>query len=108
MSILYRTELIRQTAKRAKVSQQMISIVFNNLEAAIAASLQRGDTVQLTNFGTFYRRSRPAEKVRDFKTGAMIDVPAGTVAAFRAGALLKQAVRPPAPTRRGRPKLRRL
>src|SRR3954471_11686705 len=108
MSIVYKTELIRQVAKRTQVNQQVISLVIDGLAAEIAGSLQRGDTVQVTNFGTFYSRPRPAGRVRDFRTGEPRDVPAGMVAAFRAGALLKRAVGTPTPARRGRPKLRQL
>ena|SRR5436305_457867 len=108
MSVVYKTELIRHVAKRTKVNQQLISVVIHGLAAEIAADLQRGDTVQLTNFGTFYRRPRPAGRVRDFTTGAWREVPAGTVAAFRAGAVLKKAVGALPPARRGRPRLHRL
>src|SRR4051812_3483409 len=108
MSVVYKTGLIRHIAKRAKVSQQVSSVVVNSLTTEIAASLQRGDTVQVTNWGTFYPRPRPAGRVRDFTTGAWRDVPAGTVAAFRAGALLKKAVGTLTPARRGRPRLRHL
>src|SRR3954468_4481955 len=108
MSVIYKTKLVRHVAKRTKVNQQLISIVIHGLAAEIAASLQQGDTVQLTNFGTFYSRPRPAGRVRDFTTGAWREVPAGTVAAFRAGALLKKAVGTPTPARRGRPRLRHL
>src|SRR4051812_41823293 len=108
MSVIYKTELVRHVAKRTKVSQQVISVVIHSLAAEIAAGLQRGDTVRLTNFGTFYSRPRAAGRVRDFTTAAWREVPAGTVAAFRAGALLKKAVGTSAPARRGRPKLRQL
>jgi nucleoid DNA-binding protein len=108
MSIVYKTELVRHIAKRTNLSQPVVSRVLNGLAAEVAASLQRGDPVQLTNFGTFYSRPRPAGRVRDFTTGAWLDVPAGTVATFRAGAVLKKAVGALPPARRGRPRLHRL
>src|SRR3954447_6795760 len=108
MSVVYKTALVRDIAKRTHVSQDVVLRVLAGLTTEIAAGLQHGDTVQLTNFGTFYSRPRPAGRVRDFRTGTPRDVPAGTVAAFRAGALLKKAVGTPAPARRGRPRLRHL
>src|SRR5205809_4280628 len=108
MGVVYKTRLVRQIAQRTKLSQHVVLVVLNGVAAEIAVSLQRGDTVQVTNFGTFYKRPRPAGRVRDFRTGEPRDVPAGMVAAFRAGALLKRAVGTPTPARRGRPKLRQL
>jgi nucleoid DNA-binding protein len=108
MSVVYKTELVRHIAKRMHLSQRVVSQVLTGLAAEVAASLERGDAVQVTNFGTFYRRPRPAGRVRDFTTGAWRDVPAGTVAAFRAGASLKKAVGALTPARGGRPRLHRL
>src|SRR4051794_14166050 len=108
MSVVYKTALVRDIAKRTHVSQDVVLRVLAGLTTELAASLQRGDTVRLTNFGTFYSRPRPAGRVRDFRTGEPRDVPAGIVAAFRAGALLKRAVGTPAPARRGRPQMRQM
>ena len=108
MGIVYKTQLIRQVGKNTRLSQKVVSDVLDEAIKEITVSLKRGDTVQLTNFGTFYSRLRMAGKVRDFKTGKRVDVAARSVAAFRVGTRLKQALARTSTSTRGRPKLRKL
>src|SRR3954469_13652557 len=108
MGIVYKTALIRQVAKNTRVSQKTVSDVLDGAIKEITASVKRGDQVQVTNFGTFYSRVRTAGTARDFTTGHRIDVAARTVAAFRVGTRLKQAVARTRASTRGRPRLRKL
>ena len=108
MAVVYKEAIIRRVAKDTRLGQRIVSDVLNGAMKEVTASLKRGDTVQLTNFGTFYSRRRNAGKARDFQTGKRVDVAARTVAAFRVGTRLKPAVARTSISTRGRPKLRKL
>lgn len=58
----------------------------------IQESLEDGDTVQLTGFGTFSVKEKPERKGRNPSTGEEITIPAKTVVRFKPGKLLKDAV----------------
>ena len=60
---------------------------------AITKSLTKGEDVTITGFGTFSARKRAARQGVNPKTGEKISIPAMTVAKFKAGKGLKEAVR---------------
>jgi DNA-binding protein HU-beta len=60
---------------------------------AIVDSLQRGERVQLTGFGTFETRERKERKGSNIQTGEEIIIPASTVPAFKPGKALRDAVK---------------
>jgi DNA-binding protein HU-beta len=55
--------------------------------------LKKGDKLTLTGFGTFSVVKRSARKGRNPQTGKEIKIPARKVARFKAGKLLKSAVK---------------
>jgi DNA-binding protein HU-beta len=63
------------------------------LTDAITKSLTKGEDVTITGFGTFSARKRAARQGVNPKTGEKISIPAMTVAKFKAGKGLKEAVR---------------
>ena len=56
-------------------------------------ALKKGDKLALTGFGTFSVAKRRARAGRNPKTGKAIKIPAMRVAKFKAGNLLKSAVK---------------
>lgn len=90
---MYKTELVKKVAQKAKVSQKVASRVINASLETIQETLGKRQMVQIPGFGTLYTRQRPASKVLDFKTGQPRRIPRMRVPAFRAGAVLKRAVR---------------
>ena len=66
-----------------------------NVEALldlIVATLNKGDKVAITGFGTFSVSKRAARKARNPRTGETIKVAATKVPKFSAGATLKESV----------------
>jgi DNA-binding protein HU-beta len=66
-----------------------------NLDAvidAISGALKKGDSVQLTGFGTFEVRDRSARTGRNPQTGEEIKIKATKAPAFKAGKGLKDLV----------------
>lgn len=58
----------------------------------IAGAMKKGDSVQITGFGTFEVRNRPARTGRNPKTKATITIAASKAPAFRAGKGLKDSL----------------
>lgn len=89
-----RTELIAIVAARAEVTQKVAEEVVEALTNTICETLgQRGEKVVVTGFGTFEVRNRVARQGKNPRTGEVITVPAQKSPAFRAGKLLKEAVK---------------
>ncbi len=90
---MHKNELVRRVAKEERLSQRVVNDALTAGFKLIQQALAQGQTVTLPGFGTFYTSKRAEAKVRHIRTGKEITVPARRVAAFRAGSLLKQAVR---------------
>lgn len=89
---MYKTEMIRRVARETRLSQRVVAVVLAAGQRLIAERLRAGDAVRLPGFGTFYPSPRRAGTVRRIRTGRPVAVPAHTVAAFRAGAVLKRGI----------------
>ena len=59
----------------------------------ITKALKKGDAVQITGFGTFAVAKRAARKGRNPATGKEIKIAASKAPKFKAGAVLKKAVK---------------
>jgi DNA-binding protein HU-beta len=88
-----KTELIAVLAQEADVTQKVAEQVLKALTESVSASLKKGEKVVITGFGTFEVRHRVARQGKNPRTGAAIQVPAQNTPAFRAGKLLKAAVK---------------
>jgi len=89
-----KTELIAVVANRAKVTQKVAEEVIEALTSTISETLgRRGEKVVVTGFGTFEVRNRVKRTGKNPRTGEMITVPEQKSPAFRAGKLLKEAVK---------------
>ncbi|MCL4399822.1 HU family DNA-binding protein [Patescibacteria group bacterium] len=72
-----------------KQAQQAVDAVFDT----IVKALSKGDEVAIAGFGTFRVAKRAARMGVNPKTGEKIQIPASTKPKFRAGKLLKEAVK---------------
>jgi DNA-binding protein HU-beta len=88
-----KTELIAVLANEAKVTQKVAEEVLKAFTNAVSETLQKGEKVVVTGFGTFEVRHRVARQGKNPRTGQPITVPAQNTPAFRAGKLLKAAVK---------------
>ena len=91
--MVYKNEIVRRISRATRLSQEIVSDVLGEFEAETRRVLTAGDTVQWTGFGSFYTRKRAESQVPSIKTGEMITIPAGKVVGFRAGEVLKRAVK---------------
>ncbi|NLB85104.1 MAG: HU family DNA-binding protein [Acholeplasmataceae bacterium] len=88
-----KTELVVLVAEKAGVTQKVANDVIGSLTDVIQETLAEGEKVVLTGFGTFEVRNRAARRGKNPRTGEYIQVPGQKSPAFRAGKLLKQAVK---------------
>jgi DNA-binding protein HU-beta len=86
-------ELIASIGKEAKISKASAEKIVNAFTGTVTKALKKGDRLALTGFGTFSVAKRKARAGRNPKTGKEIKIPAMRVAKFKAGNLLKSAVK---------------
>lgn len=88
-----KTEIIRNVASATGESIKTTEAVVNSFLNQVAVALATDDKVQLIGFGTFEVRERKAKVSRNPRTGEEIEIAATKAPVFKAGALLKDAVR---------------
>ena len=88
-----KAELVAAMAKEAKISKVSAERALNAFSGAVTKALKKGDKLTLTGFGTFCVAKRRARTGRNPQTGKEIKIAATKVAKFKAGNLLKSAVR---------------
>jgi len=86
-------ELIASVGKEAKISKVSAEKAINAFTETVMKALKKGDKLALTGFGTFSVAKRRARTGRNPQTGKEIKIPAARVAKFKAGNLLKSAVK---------------
>lgn len=88
-----KTELLALVAMRAEVTQKEANEVVEAFLDTITETLATGEKVVVTGFGTFEVRLRAERTGKNPRTGETIVVPEQKSPAFRAGKLLKDAVK---------------
>lgn len=87
-----KSELIDAVATGADISKADAGRAVDALVDTVSNALKAGDSVTLVGFGTFLVRDRAARTGRNPKTGAVLQIAASKVPAFKAGKALKDAV----------------
>ena len=88
-----KAELIANIGKEAKISKASAEKALNAFASSVTKALKKGDKLTLTGFGTFSVAKRKGRMGRNPQTGKEIKIPATRVAKFKAGNLLKSAVK---------------
>ncbi len=85
------TEAVMQAAgiETKASAEKAVDAVFDT----IVKTMGRGEEVAITGFGTFRVMKRAAREGRNPKTGEKIQIPASVKPKFRAGKVLKEAVK---------------
>ena len=86
-------ELIESIAKAGGLSKADAGRALDATLDSITKALKKGDRVTLPGFGSFSTSKRAARTGRNPQTGATIKIKARTVAKFKAGSKLADAVR---------------
>lgn len=85
--------LVSAIATKTDQSKKDVEMVIDTMIEEVTKSLQAGNKVTLTGFGTFKVSARAARVGINPQTKASIQIPAMTVPKFTAGKALKEAVK---------------
>ncbi len=86
--------LIERLAAEAAVSKKQAEAMLDGLVKIIISELKAGNEVTITGFGTFLARTRHARGgVNPQKPSERIQIPQVTVAKFKTGKTLKDALK---------------
>lgn len=88
-----KTELVALVAMKTNQTQKQAGLIIDEFINTIAETLATGEKVVVTGFGTFEVRNRVERTGKNPRTGETIVVPEQKTPAFRAGKLLKDAVK---------------
>ena len=87
-----KTELIKATAKRAGVTQEIAAAIIAAALDTAADALASGDTLKIQRFGVLGPRERKAKTTRNFTTGEPMTIEARKTIAFMPSEELKDRV----------------
>ena len=88
-----KAELIDIIAAESEITKVAAEKAINAFTANVQKVLRKGDKITLTGFGTFQVSRRKARKGLNPQTKKPITIPASKVPKFKAGKMLKAAVR---------------
>ena len=89
---LTRADLSASLYKQLGLSLQECNSLVDSVIEEICGSLERGDNVKLSSFGTFNLRKKNQRMGRNPKTGVEVPITSRTVLSFNASNLLKSKV----------------
>ncbi len=89
---LTRADLSASLYKQLGLSLQECNALVDSVIDEICGSLERGDNVKLSSFGTFSLRKKNQRMGRNPKTGVEVPITSRTVLSFNASNLLKGKV----------------
>ncbi len=88
-----KSELINSLSEETTFNKKDVSRMLDSLIRIIERTLKRGDKVAITGFGTYWVSQRPARKGINPSTKQKIDLPAVSVARFKAGKQLRELIK---------------
>lgn len=88
-----KAELVALVSEKVDLTKKSTEEVINILFDTICETLETGEKVVISGFGTFELRTRVARVGRNPRTGEDIDIPQQRTPAFKSGKVLKNMVR---------------
>ena len=86
-----KNELVREIANNAGLTLKDAGVALDGVIAAITDGLKKGEKIQISGFGTFEIKSKPAREGINPKTGAKIKIAASKIPAFKFGKAYKDS-----------------
>lgn len=86
-------DIVMKVSNDTNVAQIDVKKVVQKTLDAIVESLERGETVELRNFGVFKVKNRRGRIGRNPRTGDEVQVPEKKVVVFKPGLILKGKVK---------------
>ena len=85
-------EIVLKIAEDTNIKQIDVKKVVQRTLDEIVASLTKGETVELRNFGIFKVKTRKARVGRNPKTGVTVPIPEKRIVTFKSGMIMKKKV----------------
>ncbi len=92
MNKVTKADLIQDVAQKVGLSKSQTEKTVNALFDGLTSAMKSQRKVALVGFGTFYTSNRAPREGLNPQTGKKIKIPSATVAKFRVGKGLKEAV----------------
>ena len=92
-NVMNKTEYVAAVADASGMTKAQAALAVDACTAVITKALKSGDAVQITGFGTFEVAKRAARTGRNPATGKEIKIAASKAPKFKAGKVLKDAVK---------------
>ena len=86
-------DIVTKVSNETNLTQVDVKNVVQKTFDSITDSLERGETVELRNFGVFKVKERRGRIGRNPRTGEEVKVPEKRVVVFKPGLVLKQNVK---------------
>lgn len=86
-----KSDLIRDIANNAGITLKDATIAFDAVIDAITENLKKGEKVQISGFGTFETKSKPAREGANPKTGEKIQLAPTVTPVFKFGKAYKDS-----------------
>ena len=86
-------DIVMKVSTDTNLTQIDVKKIVQRTLDAVAESLERGETVELRNFGVFKVKTRRGRIGRNPRTGEEVPVPEKKVVVFKPGLILKQKVK---------------
>lgn len=87
-----KAEFVAKIAEKSGLTRKQAEIAVAAFTQTVTEALKDGDKVQLTGFGTFEVKDRPARSGRNPATGETIEIAASKAPVFKAGKGLKEEI----------------
>jgi integration host factor subunit beta len=86
-------DIVMKVSNETNLTQIDVKKIVQRTLDVVVESLERGETVELRNFGVFKVKSRRGRIGRNPRTGEEVSVPEKKVVVFKPGLILKQKVK---------------
>ena len=86
-------DIVIKIAEDANLKQSDVKIVVQQMLDIMIATLSKGETIELRNFGVFKVKERKSRIGRNPKTGTTVAIPERRVVTFKSGMVMKKKVR---------------
>jgi DNA-binding protein HU-beta/integration host factor subunit alpha len=86
-------DIVMKVSNETNLTQIDVKKIVQRTLDVILESLERGETVELRNFGVFKVKTRRGRIGRNPRTGQEVTVPEKKVVVFKPGLVLKQKVK---------------
>ena len=87
-----KAEFVAKIAEKSGLTRKQAEMAVAAFTQTVAEALKEGDKVQLTGFGSFEVKERPARSGRNPATGETIEIAASKAPVFKAGKGLKDEI----------------